>query len=71
MIGPVQIEFLDGLDVIVLRGHKRDVRAMSCLSRRQIDDDVAVRIDGELRDLTAAISLHLDPLADHFAVGLY
>lgn len=25
LIGPVQIEFLDGLDVIVLRGHKRDV----------------------------------------------
>ena len=25
MIGPVQIEFLEGLDVIVIRGHKRDV----------------------------------------------
>ena len=25
LIGPVQIEFLEGLDVIVIRGHKRDV----------------------------------------------
>ena len=25
LIGPVQIEFLDGLDVIVIRGHRRDV----------------------------------------------
>jgi len=25
LLGPVQIEFLEGLDVIVLRGHKRDV----------------------------------------------
>jgi len=25
LIGPVQIEFLDGLDVVIIRGHKRDV----------------------------------------------
>ncbi|PHS14010.1 MAG: hypothetical protein COA78_06420 [Blastopirellula sp.] len=29
LIGPVQIEFLEGLDVIVVRGHKRDVERIT------------------------------------------
>ena len=31
LIGPVQIEFLEGLDVIVIRGHPRDVERVTLI----------------------------------------
>ena len=34
MIGPVQVETLEGLDVLILRGHQRDVeRVMEVIAR--------------------------------------
>jgi len=55
LVGPVQIEFLEGLDVLVVRGNRRDVeRVMQII--RQIEE-ISVETEPEIR---IALLRHVD-----------
>ncbi len=55
LVGPVQIEFLEGLDVLVVRGNRRDVeRVMQII--RQIEE-ISVETEPEIR---VAMLRHVD-----------
>ena len=64
LLGPVQVEFVEGLDVIVLRGSERDVqRVMEII--KQIEDLSAVTVpDIQIHELKYVDSVQMGALLD-------
>ncbi|MEM7315669.1 MAG: secretin N-terminal domain-containing protein, partial [Planctomycetota bacterium] len=68
LLGPVQIEYLDGLDVIVLRGNKKDVDRVNAIIKEIEDLSVVTEPTIEIVDLehvdSEAMADIIGPLQD-------